>query len=325
MNMGKNTLERILYIDQLIGSGRFPRKSDIADHFEVACKTIERDLDYMRDRLGAPIIYDRFKGGYGYSEKGYYLPALHMNQHEALALFISHYLGNAWKGTPLAETAETLWQRFSGTMDEEIVIDTSAFSDAIFLLDRSVPMNTEYWLQLFSCIRARKKVEITYKGPGYDKSIICHLRPYRLIHHRDAWYVLGYDEYREALRNYSISRITEVRELAASFSIPDDFVLADHIDIQFGIYTGGDWVSVELSTGKRIADVILEHIPVRDQKVESQPNGEVRISFKTNQKEELKHFILQWGNHIRVVEPKWLQTDLAAIGEFYCKTYGSEK
>ena len=323
--MGKNTIERIIYIDQLIRNERYPKKADIAEHYEVSHKTIERDIDYMRCRLSAPIEYDRFRGGYHYSEEGFFLPAIHMNQHEALALFVSHYLGNAWQGTPLAETADTIWQRFAGTFGDEIVVDTAAFSDAIFLLDRNVAMNTEFWLQIFSCIRSRKKVELTYHVPGYENPLVCHLHPYKLIHHRNAWYIIGHDEYRKDLRTYGLSRIKNAKELPEKFVIPENFDLSNYIDTQFGIFREGAWFTVELKATRKIADMLMEHLPNRDLVEEALPDEMVGIQFTTNQKQELLHVILQWGKQIKVVNPEWLQNDLAEIGEYYCNTYALKR
>jgi predicted DNA-binding transcriptional regulator YafY len=131
----RNSLERILYLDERMRSGSYPKKAAAAEFFEVSPKTIERDIEYMRDRLGAPVVYDRERRGYYYSEEGYYLPAFHIRRDEGLALCISHYLGNAWKGTPLAEAAEGIWKRFAGLVREEILIDTAAFSETVYLVD----------------------------------------------------------------------------------------------------------------------------------------------------------------------------------------------
>jgi predicted DNA-binding transcriptional regulator YafY len=71
--MGKNHIERILYIDRLLRAEAYPSRQTIARQFEVSVKTIERDSDYMRDRLEAPIAYDRDRKGFYYDSAGYYL------------------------------------------------------------------------------------------------------------------------------------------------------------------------------------------------------------------------------------------------------------
>ena len=225
--MGKNTLERILYIDEMIRNGRHPKKKDIAQHFEVSLKTIERDIDYMRDRLAAPIMFDRQVNGYRYSLEGYFLPALHMRQEEALALFISHYLGNAWRGTPLASAANSIWERISGFMEEDILIDTSAFNETVFLVDQSVEFDTSIWIGVYTATRNRHKVTIAYKTPQFDVSFQRIIHPYRLIHHRNSWYCLAFDEYRNRPLIFSRARIDSLVESPERYELPNDFRIED--------------------------------------------------------------------------------------------------
>ena len=47
-------LERMLRIHQALQSGKFPNASTLAREIEVATKTIHRDIEFMRDRLGLP-------------------------------------------------------------------------------------------------------------------------------------------------------------------------------------------------------------------------------------------------------------------------------
>ena len=43
----------------------------------------------MRDRLGAPLEFDRIKRGYYYSSKSYFLPSTVMSEGELFALIMS--------------------------------------------------------------------------------------------------------------------------------------------------------------------------------------------------------------------------------------------
>jgi proteasome accessory factor B len=47
-----------------IKSGEFPNRHRLAADIEVTTKTIQRDLDFMRERLRLPIAYDQDGGGY---------------------------------------------------------------------------------------------------------------------------------------------------------------------------------------------------------------------------------------------------------------------
>jgi predicted DNA-binding transcriptional regulator YafY len=51
-------IERMTKMYALIRSGQACTAFDFAQRFEVSHKTIMRDLEFMRDRLGLPLVYD---------------------------------------------------------------------------------------------------------------------------------------------------------------------------------------------------------------------------------------------------------------------------
>ena len=60
---------RLLFIDRKIREGRHPNCSSMAEEWEVSRKTIQRDLDYMRYQLDAPLEYSAKHRGYFYTEE----------------------------------------------------------------------------------------------------------------------------------------------------------------------------------------------------------------------------------------------------------------
>jgi predicted DNA-binding transcriptional regulator YafY len=209
--MGKNHLERILHIDQLLRADAYPSRKSIARHYEVSVKTVERDLDYMRDRLGAPIAYDPIQKGFFYDSPGYYLPSVYIAEGEALALFLSVHLGAGWRGTPFAESARKAWAALAKALPEEISVSPDAFGEHVMIIDRSVPYDSESWMQLLEAATSHRTAHVEYRAPGYERAVSKVLHPYRLILHRSAWYVLAFDEYRDDVRVVALSRLQSVR------------------------------------------------------------------------------------------------------------------
>ena len=84
--------ERFYQIDQMLQSGRPVPIDRFLDTLGVSRATFKRDLEYMRDRLNAPIEWDRFEGGYRYAEPAggpaFALPGLWFNASEAHALLM---------------------------------------------------------------------------------------------------------------------------------------------------------------------------------------------------------------------------------------------
>lgn len=319
--MGKNHIERLLYIDHLIRSDRYPSRNDIAVHFEVSIKTVERDLEYMKYRLNAPLEYDRFKKGYYYSEEGFYLPAVFMGEGEALALLSAKHFGRLWRDTPLADLAENAWESLRYLMPREISIHAEAFSDRITVIDRSVNVQPDIWQSLIRAASSQLKTQISYRSPGQNRSITRLIHPYQLIFHRDAWYLFTFDETPNDYRRYALSRIREVVITKEQFTIPNDFSLDNYIDPEFGIYKGGDSFDVVLEADSRAADVMMEHLPYTNVFVTALESDKKEIRFTSNQEEELLHWVLAWGSHVKVKQPESLRQRLREIGEFYTNRY----
>ena len=61
-------IERMFYINNRIKSGHYPNASKLAKELEVSVSTINRDIEFFRDRLNAPIGYDSARRGYFYTE-----------------------------------------------------------------------------------------------------------------------------------------------------------------------------------------------------------------------------------------------------------------
>ena len=91
MNLTMDRTERFYKIDQLLQNRPTVPIREFLDALGVSLATFKRDLEYMRDRLNAPIVWDRDSNGYRFEQaKGagarYELPGLWFNPSEAQAL-----------------------------------------------------------------------------------------------------------------------------------------------------------------------------------------------------------------------------------------------
>jgi len=60
-------LERMIYINKKINNGFYPNTKKLAADLEVSVATISRDIEFLRDRLQAPIQYSPAHHGYFYT------------------------------------------------------------------------------------------------------------------------------------------------------------------------------------------------------------------------------------------------------------------
>ena len=69
-------LERMLRIHQALEAGKFPNATTLAKELEVTTKTIQRDLEFMRDRLNLPVEFERVRNGYYYGSQVSAFPSM---------------------------------------------------------------------------------------------------------------------------------------------------------------------------------------------------------------------------------------------------------
>jgi predicted DNA-binding transcriptional regulator YafY len=60
------SLHRIQWIDSEIRAGRCPNARRVAGRFEISHRQAQRDFEYLRDSLGAPLVYGATERGYRY-------------------------------------------------------------------------------------------------------------------------------------------------------------------------------------------------------------------------------------------------------------------
>lgn len=74
-------MERILWFDQQIRAERLPNARTMAEQFEISTKTAQRTINFIRDRLHAPLVYDSQRRGFSYRDADFVLSVARFNMH----------------------------------------------------------------------------------------------------------------------------------------------------------------------------------------------------------------------------------------------------
>src|SRR5512133_2471895 len=107
--------ERCWWFDQQIKLDRYPNASAMAEHFEVAPKTAQRTINFLRDRFAAPLAYDPLRRGYLYTDPGFSLFSPGISQNELLAILIARNL-LAGSGGVLSEAISGFGRKLFASM-----------------------------------------------------------------------------------------------------------------------------------------------------------------------------------------------------------------
>ena len=66
--MDKSQIARIVEFDLKVRGGWFPSRSSFAVHCGFSERTVARDIEYIRERLGAPLEFHKARMGHYYSK-----------------------------------------------------------------------------------------------------------------------------------------------------------------------------------------------------------------------------------------------------------------
>jgi hypothetical protein len=65
--MKKSQMVRIVEFDRQVTQGKYPNSLCFSVDYEVSQRTVLRDIEYLRDQLGAPLQYDAQHRGFIYT------------------------------------------------------------------------------------------------------------------------------------------------------------------------------------------------------------------------------------------------------------------
>ena len=84
-------VSRLMSLHQELSAKRFPTIGQLSALLELSGRTVQRDLQRMRDEWGAPVYYNPERRGCGYQEPGWEPPPVKINEGDLLAFFVAEH------------------------------------------------------------------------------------------------------------------------------------------------------------------------------------------------------------------------------------------
>lgn len=300
---------RIVKIDELLQSGRWYTAKEIAKSIEdgsYSSRTIQRDIEYMRDTLNAPIESD--SRGYHYTEKNFFIKSIPLTEGEALSVAILNPLLEQYRNTPLENQLRSVFQKITNCLPNHITVDTSFLNPRItFIPDRIENIKPELFTTIFDAIKKGVSISFDYRPLQKPSFMERTIDPYHAVCQRGNWYVIGKCHDKEDVRIFSFGRMKNAVMTSKKFSIPKDFKTSDYFDSEMGVWLSDKIpLEVELLFDKEIATYATNRIWHSSQILEEREDGSVYLKFKTTQKKELLRFILGQGHTVKALGPEEL-------------------
>jgi predicted DNA-binding transcriptional regulator YafY len=309
-------VERFYKIDQMLRGRRFVTRATFLEELDVAPATFKRDLDYMRSRLFAPIVYGRDPDGYRLDltqneSSRYQLPGLWFNDREAQALLVLESLLDQIQPGVLADHTTPLRPRLEKLLDKSIE-DREQLRRRIRILtmgSRVVP--TPSFSILAHAVLKRKRVHFNYGVRSRGELTKRTVSPQRLVHYRDNWYLDAWCHLRNGLRSFAVDAVEKPQLLDTRAKDVSDQALDRELAGSYGIYSGEpDKVAVLRFSALRSRWVCKETWHPK-QELSYEADQRLVLKLPYHHHDELVMDILKYGPDVEVLEPSELRSEVA--------------
>lgn len=307
-------LERMYRLFQLIQQGEYPNCSRLAKEFEVSTRSIKRDVDFLKCRYHLPIEYDDQRYGYYFSKPVKEFPNVPITEAEMFALMIAQKAVAQYRGTAFEQPLETAFHKLTAQLGSQAHFSLGNLEQALsFRPFAPEDVNLETFQTLTRATQLQRLVEFDYKGLGKEKTLGRKVEPYHVACVDNRWYLIGFDAGKRAMRTFAVSRMAGMVMSNKPFTRPANFNAGDYLQGSFGIFKGEENIEVVVDFDDWAADLIRERKWHPSQTTEDLATGGVRLKLKLNNLTEVERWILSWGNHATVVEPKSFRTRFKQI------------
>jgi predicted DNA-binding transcriptional regulator YafY len=309
--------ERFYRIQQLLHDRRVVPFAVFLETLEVSRATVKRDLEYLRNRMNAPIAWDREARGYRFAgpEQGsaqYELPGLWFNASEIHALLtMRHLLAHIEPGIlapqlmPIAERLRLLLGSGDHSVEEvqKRVRIVGMASRRFARTDFAV---------VGSALLRRKRMHLRYYVRARDELTEREVSPQRLVHYRDNWYLDAWCHQRNDLRSFAIDAIRDAEIVDKKARDIPESTLNKVLGSGYGIFSGHRvrWGRLRF-TRERARWVATEEWHPR-QRGRFDADGSYVLEVPYSDDRELVMDILRHGPEVEVLGPAPLRRAVQA-------------
>ncbi len=300
-------LERMLRIHQLLQSDKFPNATQLAGELEVSTKSIQRDLDFMRDRMSLPIEFDRTRNGYHYTGDVEAFPTMQITEGEIVALVIAEKALQQYRGTSFEKPLLSAIKKMEQSLPDTISLNLADIDHTISFRTRVESiLDLEIFDALAKAASRRQQVELVYRKPGQKKAETRLLDPYHLANINGEWFLFAYDHARMDIRTFVPARVQAVKLTGKTFARPEKFSLEKRLRGSFGVHSGSGEHEVVIRFNARAADYVREKKWHESQQLRELKDGGAELHLKLSSLGEVERWILSWGGDAKVLKPREL-------------------
>jgi predicted DNA-binding transcriptional regulator YafY len=309
--------ERFYRIQQLLRARRHVRTQEFLDALEVSRATFKRDLEYLRDRFRAPIVYDAEHEAYRFDDKVedsavWQLPGLWFTADELVALLTMDRLLADLEPGVLTELIGPFRKRLKGLLASGTQNAEQIASRIRVLAMGARAVEPSHFRTLSAALLSRRRLKIRHRRRLDGDLLEREVSPQRLVHYRDNWYLDAFCHKRQALRTFAVDAIEHAAVLDKPAKDVGEESLDRHFASGYGIFAGSDTQEAVLLFNATRARWVSRETWHPKQEGKLQLDGRYLLKLPYSREPELVMDILKYGADVEVLAPESLRAVVAA-------------
>jgi len=308
---------RVYRIEMLIRTRGHVSFQALLDELEVSPATLKRDLDYLRDQLGAPIEYDRFLNGYKfgseYQGQKHELPGLWFSERELYSLLMAYQLFNDIDSDGvISRHLQPLLERIHQMLGTSEAEARALLKRVKIISPAKRPVQSKFFELVGEALLKRKRLHLRYLTRGRGEVNEREVSPQRLVHYRSTWYVDAWCHTRDKLLRFALDAFEQTSLLKTRAKDIAMHQVETEMDAGYGIYAGQQrrWATLRVSA--QAAQWVSREQWHPDQQGKWQDDGSYELKVPFSDETELLMDVLRQGSQIEVLS-------LASLRQMVCE------
>ncbi|MFO1217166.1 MAG: YafY family protein [Burkholderiaceae bacterium] len=315
--------ERLYRLKRWLDAGRCLTTPFLLTALEVSPATIKRDIAHLRNRMNAPIEFDREQGGYRLNAAAqlsgtqYELPGLWFSADEIHALLtMQHLLAGLDTGGLLGPHIAPLAERLNTLIASGAVPAPKATAEVARRI-KLIPLGARavelpHFQAAGTALLQRKRLQIRYHVRSRNEAGEREVSPQRLVHYRDNWYLDAWCHLRRGLRSFAVDAIRAATVLDKPAVNVGERRLNAELGSGYGIFAGRKLAWATLRFSPERARWVAHETWHPKQKGRFDKNGSYVLRLPYADPRELVMDVLRHVPEVEVVAPAELREAVAS-------------
>jgi predicted DNA-binding transcriptional regulator YafY len=283
-------------------------RADLIGTHGFARATLARLIADLRNKLNAPLIHDKDRGGYRYdtADGRHALPGLWLTAEELFALVTLKHLIDHLEPGLLDEHLRPLQARIDQLLASRHL--GAGEAGRIRLLSIAARhKNPRYFQIVAGAVLQRKRLVIDYYNRERDETSRREISPQRLAHYRDNWYLDAWCHQKKAVRIFAVECIRSVVASEKTARTVGETTLDRELGSAYGIFGGMPKAVAVLVFSAQRARWVANETWHPKQQVRWLEHGCYELRVPYSDARELAMDILKYGPDVEVVAPAELR------------------